>query len=512
VRDLVQDLRRPDRYPAPVPSSVALETTLLSWVFLTDTEAWKVKRPVEYGYADHTTIERRLRSCEEEVRLNRRLAPQVYLGVRPVRRDRRGFSFVGTGKVVDHAVRMRRLPADRSAESLLAEGRLTPELLDELALTLAYFYSKASSGSGRGGVDDLKTTLEENLDQVEPFVGDVVGIDDYRGLRDWQERFLKANRDRFQDRVVQGRIREGHGDLRLEHVYFIDGRPIVIDAIEFNDRFRILDPASDAAFLAMELEHRRRPDLAGWFMGRFAAATNDFGFYPLLDFYLVTKAWIRAKVACFVAADPSTPAAKAARKREEARSLFTLATAFSRPAVRQPCLIAFGGTVGSGKSTMAEGLSRAVGFPVVSSDVTRKGLAGIPLSSKGDATMYADSMTEEVYHEILLRADQVLESGRSVILDATFGRRAHRDDLRRLSASRGVPFLFVETRCDPATARERLRRRVRGPAVSDAGPDLLEESIRSFQPVDELSPAEKMVADTDTAPARILPMVLDRLP
>ncbi|HKS17082.1 MAG TPA: kinase, partial [Planctomycetota bacterium] len=264
---LVDDLQNPDRYPPPRPSSVSLETTHLSWVFLTDTEAWKVKRPVDYGFANYATLERRRHFCEEEVRLNRRLAPETYLDVWPVRRDPTGYTMIGEGPIVDYAVQMRRLPRDRSAVALLEQGRLTPDLLDRLARTLRDFYDRAGILRQFGGVDALERVLQENMDQVEPYVDDLIGIDEWRALRDWQEAFLKRNRARFESRVAEGRIREGHGDLRLEHVYFIEDGAQVIDCIDFNERFRYLDTASDAAFLAMELEHRRRPDLAGWFLG-----------------------------------------------------------------------------------------------------------------------------------------------------------------------------------------------------------------------------------------------------
>jgi hypothetical protein len=508
--DLVADLLHPDRYPPPRPTSVSLETTHLSWVFLTDTDAWKVKRPVDYGFADYSTVDRRRHFCEEEVRLNRRLAPGVYRGVWPVRRDAHGTSLI-SGEVVDYAVRMRRLPRDRSAEALLEEGRLEPGLLDLLARTLADFYEQAAPLRIFGGADTLWKTLQENLAQSEPFAGDLVGVDELRWLRDWQEAFLEKKLARFQRRSEEDRVREGHGDLRLEHVYFIDGRPIVIDGVEFAERFRYVDVASDAAFLAMELEHRRRPDLAGWFMGRFAASTHDFEFYPLLDYYLSSRALVRAKVAAFVASDPSVSPAKRERKRMESRSLFTLAGAFTRPPVRSPRLVVFGGPVGTGKSTLAEGLCRALGWPVAASDPARKFLAGMAPTERGGPDLYKPAVSERVYDEILRRAELVLESRRSVILDATFARSIQRDRLRHLARKFDAPLLFVETRCDPALARERLRRRARESSVSDAGEELVESSHREFEPAAEFPESERLAVDTGTAPARILPAVLDRV-
>lgn len=483
---LLQDLRDPAAYPPPRPSSVELRATHLSWVFLTDTEAWKLKRPVDYGFADYSTLERREHFCREELRLNRRLAPDVYLGVEPLRRDAQGLSFSRPGETVDHAVRMRRLPDDASAAARLAEGRLSFDDLDRLAAMLAEFYRSAEVDRGSDATGLLRRNLAENFEQTRPFVGRLIGRDDHDLVRERQEGFVERHRDLFARRAAGGRIRDGHGDLRLEHVYFLGERPVAIDAIEFNRRFRVADVALDAAFLAMELEARGASRLAEGFMARFALASNDYDFYPLLDFYLGYRAWVRAKVACFVAADPSTEPDKKRRKADEAAALVALARYFSGPRRAAPALVVVGGLIGSGKSTLAAALARAKGWPLVASDLTRKHLAGIEALEPGGPDIYSPEYSRWVYREMFRRAGQVLDSGRSVLLDATFLRRESRLDARAVAESRHVPFFFIETWSPGEVLRERLLARALSPSVSDARESLLEDLRRDAEPVTEL--------------------------
>jgi uncharacterized protein len=385
-RSLLDDLRRPEAYPSPRPSTVTQVTTHISWVFLTDREVWKLKRPVDYGFVDYTTLERRRRCCEDEVRLNRRLAPDVYLAVVPLRLGLQGYGFGADGDVVDYAVRMRRLPHERSADALLRHAALMPEHLTRLAARLARFFGDAAPTPEWGTIEVIRDHVTENFAQVEPFVGRLVSRETFDTVRSWQLGTLEQDPGRFQARVTQGRIRDGHGDLRLEHVYFEDADPIVIDCVEFSERLRSGDAAADVAFLGMELTARGRVDLAERFLADFALESDDYDLYGVVDFDAGYRAWVRGKVAAFLSADPSTPPEKAARKGEEARTLFALAHSYSEARTVARPVVAIGGVIGSGKSTLAEAVGRATGVPVLSSDRTRKALAGVPPTSKRRTT------------------------------------------------------------------------------------------------------------------------------
>jgi hypothetical protein len=507
MKPIVEGLRRPEAYPPPRPTRVDLVTTHISWVFLTDHDVWKVKRPVDYGFLDYTTLERRRHFCEEEVRLNRRLAPDVYLGVVPVRRSAAGPTLTGDGAVVDHAVHMRRLPDTTSADALLRSGALGHDELWRLAGTLARFYAVAAAVPAYGSTDIIGTNVTENFEQVRPFVGRFLSAATFEVVRTWQAAFLAEHRNRFQARVEEGRIRDGHGDLRLEHVYFDGVDPVVLDCIEFNERFRMGDVASDVAFLAMELDGRTRRDLAEGFLGRFALEFDDYDLYGVVDFYRAYRAWVRGKVAAFLATDPSTPPEKAARKAREAQALFALAEGYARSRGRPTAVLAVGGLIGTGKTVLAEALARALALPVVESDRTRKWLVGVAPTDRAPEWAYDADASRRTFDEVFRRAAAVLASGRGVILDATFRTVDLRRRARQLAARHGCRFLFLETTCDEATLRERLRRRAAGPSVSDATEALLDPMRQAFEPVTELAPHEHLVLRTTEPTATLVETV-----
>lgn len=504
ARTMLEDLRSPAAYPAPRPSAVALITTHISWVFLTDREVWKLKRPVDYGFVDYTTLERRRRCCEDEVRLNRRLAADVYLGVVPVRLGPHGHWFGADGPIVDYAVRMRRLADECSAEALLRRDALTPDHLARLAERLARFFMDAAPTPEAGAIETVRANVVENFAQAEPFVGRFVSREVFDAVRAWQLGILERHADRLRGRVAQGRIRDGHGDLRLEHVYFEGAEPTIIDCVEFNERLRCGDAASDVAFLAMELAARSRADLAERFLAAFALEANDHDLYGVVDFYAGYRAWVRGKVAAFLAADRSTSRERAARKAEEARALFDLARSYTEARPGTPPVLAVGGVIGSGKSTLAEALGHATGVPVVSSDRVRKALAGVRATERAPESAYSAAFSARTFDELFRRAAAVLDSGRGVILDATFRERAHRLRARDLAQRYGRRFFFVETICDEATLRERLRRRAAGPSISDAGEALLDRVRAEFEPVTELGAGEHVPVDTTGPPEAAL--------
>jgi hypothetical protein len=483
-----------------------MRATHASWVFLTDRDVWKLKRPVDLGFLDFRDVESRRRACEDEVRLNRRLAPDVYLGVDPVHRTSRGhYSLVGDGPVVDWAVHMRRLPDAASAASLLEQGRLDARSLATVAERLSRFLEAARVTPDFGLPAALGRNLDENFAQVVPFVGDLLEQRTFDEVEAFQRGQLTRNAARFAERVAEDRVREGHGDLRLEHVYLLprqDGPPhaVVIDCIEFTERFRCGDTAAELAFLSMELECAGRPDLAAGFIARFAEASDDFGLYGVLDFYLSYRAWVRGKVAAFVAVDPSTPFGWRASKRQEARRFFELARSASGSPLDRPFLVAVGGVIGSGKSTLAAELGWELAVPVVSSDRTRKLSAGQPLTTRGDANLYGKDERERTYGEVIRRASQVIQLGRGVVLDATFSTRRWRQLAADAARAARATFVFLETRCRLDLLNGRLAERREKPSVSDATEALLEPFLREYEPLTSLDPQPCFVVETDRSP------------
>ncbi|MHC4845076.1 MAG: bifunctional aminoglycoside phosphotransferase/ATP-binding protein [Planctomycetota bacterium] len=488
---LVADLSRPENLPGE-PRSVEFLFTHGSFVFRTPRDVYKVKRAKDYGFFDYSTLAARKHFCEEELRLNRRTAPEVYLDVLPVTRDARGHAIGRTdahpGETVDWAVHMATLPDDRSALWMLRGGTLSAADLSAAAARLARFYASAHRHTADPGA--MRKNLEENFDQVRPYIGRFIDQALFDDIRDGQLSWLEESADLLAARPA----RDGHGDLRLEHLYLMPSGPVVIDCIEFLDRFRIADPALDIAFLAMDLRRESRADLAEHLLARFAYESDDYDLYPLIDGYVSYRAYVRAKVACFVAADEGTDAETAARKAGETLAMFALARdalSLPRPA---PRVVAVGGPIASGKTTLAEALAERDGMAHVSADATRKHLGGLAHDERGDEALYTDAFTEHTMNELLRRAEQVLLSGRGVVIDTTFRDRGLRERAHALADKHRAAFLMVECRVPEELQRERLRARTGG--VSDAREELLDRFTEGFEPIDELPPSQHLVLDT----------------
>ncbi|MFZ1866498.1 MAG: AAA family ATPase [Polyangiales bacterium] len=482
--------------------------THISWVFLAPTEVFKVKRPVDLGFLDFTTLEKRREACEAEVRLNRRLAAHVYLGVVPVTVEESGKHVIGGhGDVVDWAVHMRRLSLDERADELLERGALTPAQIDRLAERVARFHEAArcdEETSQHGEVEAIRKNVEENFAQTRESIGEYLDPHQAREIEQWQLRALR-DESRFRARIDARRVRDGHGDLRLEHVYFRgDGSIAIIDCIEFNDRFRYGDVCADIAFLSMDLAWHGRVDLAERMLARYARESNDYDLYSVVNFYESYRAFVRGKVASLLAADPEASAGARARALREARRYFLLSLAFERPPLVPPRVVAVGGMIASGKSRTAATIGELISAPVVSSDRTRKHLMGRQptesLRSEAWSGAYSPSVTEAVYEEIWRLAETIVHSGRPVVIDASFRTVAMRDAARMLAERCGVPFVLVECVAPRELTLERLAAREKRTAhESDARPELLDEFEQRFEPIDELSPSEHIRLDTSRA-------------
>ena len=522
--DLAHDLLEP---------GVELEETHISWVFLTARDVYKVKKPIDLGFLDFTTVQARRAACDAEVQLNRRLAPDVYLGVLPITAGADGRHRIGgVGHTVDWAVHMRRLPAASRGDHLLADGLLSRRHLTRVADRLAAFHDQArcdSTTASFGSPESIGRNVRENFRQTRDSIASYLVEEEAAEIERWQLGFLERARELFLERARLGRIRDGHGDLRLEHLYLLeDGqgasaaaadRPssrdgggleqgaaepaiaiAIIDCIEFNERFRYADVCADVAFLSMDLARHGHVDLAEHFLARYARAANDYDLYPLIDFYQSYRAYVRGKVASLLAADRGAAPGVGARAAADARLHFKLALASERPSLLPPMVIAVGGPIASGKSATAEWIADQRSAPIVDSDRTRKALLGVaPNERVWHAPFrggYAPDVTAEVYAEVLRRAAAVLTSGRAVVLDASFRSREERAAARRLAAEHGVGFLFVECAADRATLHARLEKRARRAAVSDGRIEILDDFLASWEPVTELAPDQHVRLDT----------------
>jgi uncharacterized protein len=470
---LIEALSAPAAYPFPL-DQVKVCQTHISVVFLAGAYAYKIKKPVNLSFLDFTTLAQRRHACDEEVRLNRRLAPEVYLGVVPV--TTRGASISmdaqteGAGEIVEWAVKMQRLPDDATLLTRLRRGEVGCELVEALGLKIAGFHASAESGqhvSAFGRFDVVAANTRENFHQAQSQVGVTVSPAVFERVQALTEAALQKHRPLIEARAARGVPRDTHGDLHLDHVYLFPDRPppadlVIIDCIEFNDRFRFSDPVADMAFLHMDIAFHGRRDLAGLFADAYFRAAQDEEGRALLPLYSAYRAVIRAKVEGLELGETEIPEDERSHAVTRAHGHWLLALAELETPGRRPCLVLVGGLPGSGKSTLAWGLAQRAGFQVIRSDVVRKELAGP--SFPGD--IYTSAWTQRTYAECLRRAEQALFQGQRVVVDASF----ITEDLRRpfldAAARWGVQAALFICQTDAQTACRRLDQR-RGD-VSDA--------------------------------------------
>ena len=328
---LVQALLRPEAYPHR-PQKVELVQTHISMVFLTGDYVYKVKKPVDLGFVDYSTLEKRKHFCHQEVLLNKRACPDIYLGVVTVVETNGGVSVEGSGDAIEYAVKMRQLPEHTTMEHLLGTNQVSGDMVERVARRVAEFHRKAETNdsiAGYGDVSMVGTNTGENFDQTERYIGVTISRDSYDAIRAYTEGFLQENGPLFRKRMRDGRIRDCHGDLHAAHICFINGI-CIYDCIEFNERFRYGDVASEVAFLAMDLDCRGRPDLSARFVEAYVAETGDRELVELLSFYKCYRAYVRGKVEGLKLDDPLVSAEEKERVAGIARQYFDLAASYAQ--------------------------------------------------------------------------------------------------------------------------------------------------------------------------------------
>ncbi|MFQ5913064.1 MAG: AAA family ATPase [Nitrospinota bacterium] len=489
---LIEALSRSEAYPHPVDGVSVLQTHI-SGLFLAGPYAYKVKKPLNLSFLDFSTLERRRQFCREEVRLNRRLAPGVYLDVLPVTLREGRVRMGGEGEIVDYAVQMKRLPEERTLLRILQRGRLEAATLQELARRIAAFHESAESSgeiSRWGRWEVVAGNSRENFEQVKPSVGLSLSRRVFEKIRALTERELERRRPCIESRAERGVPRDTHGDLHLDHVYFFpDERPpgdlVILDCIEFNERFRYADPAADSAFLAMDLEFRGRRDLSRLFTDAYFAASGDEGGREVLPFYKAYRAVVRGKVEGIKAREAEVPALERDRALQGAKSHFLLALEILASPAERPCLVLVGGLPGTGKTLLAGRLERLSGFARIASDVVRKELAGVREREETAAPfgegIYTDEWNDRTYTACLERAEAHLFEGKRVLVDASFREERRRRAFLEAAHRWGVPVLFLQCEADAELVKARLERR--GRDFSDADWKIYRESAAGWEPL-----------------------------
>lgn len=511
----VRALLSPAAYPHPV-DRVELVQTHISYVFLAGDHAYKVKKPVDFGFLDFSTLGKRRYYCRQEVILNSRLCPDTYLGVSRIRgRDSR-IAIDGDGRVIEYAVHMRRLPGERMMDRLLESGAVTDAMVRALAERLAQFHASSETSPRIAEYGDwaIRYTWAENLRQWAEDIGHTISEGQDRILRAFGEAFFASERELLARRVRQLRIRDCHGDLRSDAVCFTDGI-CVYDCIEFNRRLRYTDVAGDVGFLAMDLDQRGHQARAAAFVDAYVQASKDSDLRRIIDFYRCYRACVRGKVEGLRSREPEVPLRERRASARAARRYFELACGYAK-SLPPALLIITCGLTATGKSALVRRLAELADVEVISSDVARKRLAGLAPAERRfepfQRGIYSPEFTERTYRALLEEGRERLRRGQSVVLDASFLRRQHRRAAARLAAEEGAQFACVECQASDGAVRSRLARRLRkGSDPSDARWEIYVAQKRRFQRPSEVAPGRLIVVDSERPLDRVTRQVLRRL-
>lgn len=501
---LIRALQRPGVL-GPGTEEVRTLTTHMSWILLAGPHSYKIKRPVDLGFADFSTLEKRRHFCREDLRVNRRLAAEWYLEVVPICGSTEAPSVGGEGRPIEYAVKMKRFPQEARLDRILRRDELTPTHLDGLVQQIADFHGRVdvdADGRGFGTPDAVREPMEANFEHLAGDHEDANDAAQLERLRQWSVRQFRALHHDFLHRKREGFVRECHGDLHLGNMFLRGDSVVPFDAIEFNENLRWIDVLSELAFLAMDLEDRGRPDFARRVVNGYLEITGDYPGLTVLPYYLTYRAMVRAKVAGIRLEQKGLDESERGRLRRQRRGYLELAERYTLPPA--PKLIVMHGVAGSGKTVASERLVEALGGIRLRSDVERKRLFELDrfarTGSELNDALYSPDTTRRCYARLAELAEAVVHAGFTAIVDAAFLARAQRRLLMDTAERLAVPLQIVHCDADEATLRRRVsRRETQGTDASEAGLEVLRHQLQAREPLSDGEVRASVFLDTADA-------------
>lgn len=502
--ELIQQMCQPEFYPHPVVEPIRLLQTHVSYVLLTGDYAYKVKKPVNFGFLDYSTLEKRHHFCQEELRLNQRGAGALYLEV--VALGQTGDTYhLGSGTTVEYAVKMVQFPQDTLLSALYDRGELTEALMTELAAAVADFHLGAETNDHIrtfGAVEQIRQAFDENYEQTLGFIGGPQTQSQFDETKAYTDTFFANHGDLFERRVAQNWIRACHGDLHLNNLCRWQGQLYLFDCIEFNEPFRYVDVMYDVGFVVMDLLSKDCAALATVFLNHYVERTGDWEGVQLLPLYISRQAYVRAKVTSFLLGDPSVDEATKRKAAETAAGYYRLAWSVCQPRCGAVYLMA--GLSGSGKSTTARQLASQINAIHLRSDAVRKHLAGVPLDQRGDDSLYTPAMTEKTYDRLLNLGIALAQAGYPVILDAKYDRQSLRQTAITAIQQAGLPLTILHCTAPPEVLEQRVRDRAGD--IADATVAVLQrQHLEPFTEAEQ--PLVQTIDTTQAVPQQIAAIV-----
>jgi aminoglycoside phosphotransferase family enzyme/gluconate kinase len=476
---LLAALLQPSFYDHPV-SRVELVETHISRVFLTGPYAYKIKKPVNFGFLDFSTLQRRKVYCEEELRLNGRLAPDIYLSVIPITESNGTLQLNGKGHVIEYAIKMRQFDAHGLFSLLFDQGKISLHHMQDLARRLAEFHThadQAGADTAFGSADEVIKPVEQNFAVIKPLLTSAEHLQQLEAIRHYSLALWQTLRSVFEQRKAQGHIRECHGDLHLGNIALSDHRIIIFDGIEFNDSFRWIDTFSDIAFLLMDLQDHHGDSHATHLLNQYLDVTGDYNGLNVLNFYKMYRAMVRAKVAALRLQQEIPDSAEYKQTQHQFQNYINLAVRYS--ANMPTSLTLMHGVSGSGKSWCADKISDVCNAIVLRSDRERKRL----FAGKTDH-LYSSDITRKTYQHLLTLTQNIIQSGFSVIVDATFLDAQWREKFRTLAEQLHTRFNILSCQAEPSVLEQRLLQRAQDAQnISDADISVMRQQLKNYQPL-----------------------------
>lgn len=482
---LIDAMLQPDFYAYPVERCELIETHI-SWVILTGQYAYKIKKPVDFGFLDFSTLEKRHFCCQEELRLNGRSSGKLYLDVVPITREHDQFMLEGTGETVEYAVKMFQFPQQVQFDRLLDNGELQAWHIDQTAQMIARFHQQiavSEQQSKFGTAEAVNDPVLENFMQIREHSIDEHSLEILSQVEQWSQSSYAQLKDEFTQRKSAGYIRECHGDMHLANLAWVDDEPVIFDCIEFNPNLRWIDVMNDVAFLVMDLQQRKQPLLAWRFLNRYLEYSGDYAGLKVLRFYLCYRAMVRAKIAILRLQQPGIEAQQKDAISREFTAYLQLALSYTH--TEPPKLIITRGVSASGKSTVSQQLLESLPAVRIRSDVERKRIAGLwpegIAENQPEEDIYRAEFSLQTYDILLQQAAMIMAAGYTAIVDAAFLKPQQRQLFQQLAQQKHTAFIILEFTALAATLRQRIQARKAD--ISDADLMVLEQQLEHYQPL-----------------------------